>query len=223
MTEGSYKRSYRQQDAFVAIPALLSDKEHSGSGEEAASRSSALDSVRVDASLENDYTTQAGAGSTEEGRDRTTTNEQHLLLLSSWKTLSQSVISDIRSGSVSNDAMHVYLQRLAQVLRESTPANTVAVQHPSFWVVSGVISGGSKRFWRRLTDSHVVNMAVLRKVLIPRLHRDHWQLFVIDRNLRMIKFYSPASGTVRIDDREVCSTIDVKNLRLANQVLCRSS
>lgn len=205
---------------------LLSDKEHSGSEDDAASDSSALDSVLVDASLEKDYTSQAGAGSTEEGGGGTATGEQHPLLLSSSKTLNQSVISDVRSGSVSDNAMHMYLQMLVQVLHESTPANTVAVQHPSFWFVSGLLSGGGKKFWRRLTDSHLVDMAVLRKVMIPRLHRDHWQLFVIDRDLRMVKFYSPGSRTVRIDDREVCSTsstIDAKNLPLANQVLGRSS
>ena len=203
---------------------LLADKEHCGSDEEADL--SALGSVLVDASLEKDYTSQAGAGSTEEERDRTTTNEQHPLLLSSSKTLNQSAISDVRSGSVSDDAMHMYLQMLVQALRKSTRANTVGVQHTSFWVVSEVISGGSKKFSRRLTDSNVIDMALFGKVLIPRLHRDHWQLFVIDRDLRMIKFYSPASGTVRIDDREVCSTSstsDVQNLLIANQVLGRSS
>lgn len=205
---------------------LLSDNEHSGSEEDAASDSSAVDSVLAGASLEKDYTSQAGAGSTEEGGGGTATGEQHPLLLSSSKTLNQSEISDVRSGSVSANAMHMYLQMLAQVLHKSTLANTVAVQHPSFWFVSGVLSGGSKKFWRRLTDSYMVDTAVLRKVMIPRLHRDHWQLFVIDRDLRMIKFYSPASRTVRIDDREVCSTsstIDVKILQLANQVLGRSS
>jgi hypothetical protein len=205
---------------------LLSDKEHSESEEDAASDSSALDSVLVDANLEKDYTSQAGAGSTEEGGGGTATGEVHPLLLSSSKTLNQSVISDVRRGSVSNDAMHMYLRMLAQVLHKSTPANTVAVQHPSFWFLAGILSGSSKKKWRRLTDSHMVDMAVLRKVMIPRLHRDYWRLFVIDRDLRMIKFYSPASRTVRLDDREVCSTsstIDVKNLPLANQFLGRSS
>jgi hypothetical protein len=216
---------------------LLSDEER-GSEDEAASDSSALDSVLTNseqavpaitsmlgANFDKDYTPQVGAGSTEEGSGKTTTDGQHPLLLSSLKTLSPSVISDVRNsdGSVSDDAMHKYLQMLAQAHRESTQANTVAVQHPSFWVVSEVLSEGSKSFWRRLTDSHVIDMAVLRKVLVPRLHRDHWKLFVIDRDLRMIKFYCPASRTVRIDDRDVSSTIDVKNLLLANQDLCRSS
>ena len=125
---------------------LLADKEHCGSDEEADL--SALGSVLVDASLEKDYTSQAGAGSTKEERDRTTTNEQHPLLLSSWKTLNHSAISDVRSGSVSDDAMHMYLQMLVQALHKSTRANTVGVQHTSFWVVSEVISGSSKRFWR---------------------------------------------------------------------------
>jgi hypothetical protein len=179
----------------------------------------------VDPDFEKDYAPQAraGAGSTEEGSDRTTTNEQYPLLLPSLNRLSQSVVSDVRIGRVSDDAMHMYLQMLAQALRENTLAYTVAVQHPSFWVVSEVISEVSKQFWRRLTDGHMVDMAVLRKVLIPRFHRDHWQLFVIERDVRMIKFYSPASRTVRINDREVGSTIDVRNLLLANRVVCRSS
>jgi hypothetical protein len=217
---------------------LLSDDERSGSEDEAASDSSTLDSVLTNsehavpaitsmlgATFDNDYTPQVGAGSTEEESGKITTDSQYPLLLSSLKKLSQSVISNVRNsdGSVSEDAMHTYLQMLAQAHRESTQANTVAVQHPSFWVVSEVLSEGSKRFWRRLTDSHMIDTAVLHKVLIPRLHQDHWKLFVIDRDLRMIKVYCPAGRTIRIDDRDVSSTIDIKNLPLTNQVLCRSS
>jgi hypothetical protein len=217
---------------------LLSHEERSGSEDEAASDSSALDSVLTNseqavpavtsmlgAKFDKDYTPQVGAGSTEEGSGKTTTDGQHPLLLYSLKTLNQSVISNVknRDGSVSDDAMHTYLQMLARAHRESTQTNTVAVQHPSFWVVSEVLSEGSKSLWRRLTDSHTIDTAVLRKVLIPRLHRDHWKLFVIDRDLRMIKFYCPTGRTVRIDDRDVSSTIDIKKLPLANQVLYRSS
>jgi hypothetical protein len=148
---------------MIQLLPLLSDEERSGSEDEAASDSSALDSVltnseqavpaitsMLEANFDNDYTPQVGAGSTAEGSGKTTTDGHHPLLLSSLETLSQSVISDVRNrdGSVSDDAMHTYLQMLAQAHRESTQTNTVAVQHPSFWVVLEVLSEGSKSFWR---------------------------------------------------------------------------
>lgn len=215
---------------------LLSEEERSGGEEEAASEFLALDSVLTSseqalpvitsilgANVDRNYTPQAGAASTEEGGEQTTTDDQHPLLLSSRRTLSQSVISDVSNGdgSVSDDAIHMYLRMLAKAHREVTQAYTVAVQYPTFWVVSEVLSEDSKTIWRLLTDSHTVDTTVLRKVLIPRLHQGRWQLFVIDRDLRMIKLYCPTSGTVRIDDRVVSSTIDFKNLLLADQVLCR--
>jgi hypothetical protein len=158
---------------------------------------------------------------TDEADDKTTADCQSSLVLSSLKPLRQSAILKIGNGDggVSHRSMHTYLGMLAQAHGESTQVFTVAVQDPTFWVMSEEISVGSKRYRGLLLDGQV-DMAVLRKVLVPRWNRDHWQLFVIDRDLRMINFYCPMSRTVHSDDREVSSKIDIKNLLLANQ-LCR--
>jgi hypothetical protein len=160
---------------------------------------------------------------TDEADDKTTAECQSSLVLSSLKPLRQSAILNIRNGDggVSDHSMRTYLGMLAQAHRESTQVITVAIQDPSSWVMSEEISVGNERYLGPLLDGQVVNMAVIRKVLIPRWNRDHWQLFVIDRDLRMITFYCPMSRTVHSDDREVSSKIDVKNLLLANQFLCR--
>jgi hypothetical protein len=149
---------------------------------------------------------------TDEADDKTTADCQSSLVLSSLKPLRQSAILKIGNGDggVSDHSMRTYLGMLAQAHRESTQVFTVAIQDPSFWVMSEEISVGNERYRGRLLDGQVVDMAVIRKVLIPRWNRDHWQLFVIDRDLRMINFYCPMSGTVHRDDREVSSKIDIK-------------
>lgn len=111
-----------------------------------------------------------------------------------------------------NDAMHIYLRMLLKAHHESTQVVTVMVHDLTFWALAKKISKESTRGWKQLTDGRVLDPAALRTVLIPWWNQDHWQLFIIDRDLRMIRFYCPRSGTPGNQNKEVSSKIDITNL-----------
>ena len=120
------------------------------------------------------------------------------------------VIEDDETGN--NDAMNTYLRMLSKAHHERTQAATVMVHDLTFCAMAKTISKESTRGWKQLTDSRGLDTVVLRTVIIPWWNQDHWQLFIIDRDLRMIRFYCPRSGTARKDNREVSSKIDITNL-----------
>lgn len=127
-----------------------------------------------------------------------------------------------------NDAMNKYLGMLSKAHHERTQVATVMVHNLTFWAMAKTISEESTRGWKQLTDSHGLDTVVLRTVLIPWWNQDHWQLFIIDRDRRMIRFYCPRSGTVRNDNKEVSSKIDIHkstlltSSRLDHHEICKA-
>jgi len=120
------------------------------------------------------------------------------------------VIEDDATGN--NDAMNTYLGMLSKAHHERTQVVTVMVHDLTFWALAGTISGEGMGGWGQLTDGRGLDTVVLRTVLIPWWNQDHWQLFIIDRDRRMIRFYCPRSGAARNDNIEVSSKIDTTNL-----------